>query len=369
MDISLYRRPFKLSNSLIDSELEMKISVITAVYNREKFLRQCLDSLLAQTYKNFEVILVDDGSSDSSLAILEEYCARDDRFVLIRHETNKGIVAAHRDGIVASCGDYITLLDSDDYMEPSLLENLASPALTEDVDLVIAGHTCFFEGSSKATKIFDSIPRGTYKGAECEKLKADAMRFDKKKCNRHVSPIMWSKLFKRELLLECNDLIPDSIKRADDFVRTYWAFFKATSLAVIDDYSYYCRLSPGEVQSTSKIKYEPEYFPNAIWRLEFLISNFPEKKYEAGYLDNYYYMSCMAVLAEGVSKKSKDEIKKRIESIVSGEKLQKAIELKAYKDFPFYFRLMRFPISHKNGGFLAFVALIYGKIVFWRNGV
>ena len=92
-----------------------KISVIIPVYNVEKYLRECLDSLLNQTFKDIEIICVNDGSTDGSLNILNEYASKDSRFIII-NQNNQGLSAARNNGLNVAKGDYVAFLDSDDYI-------------------------------------------------------------------------------------------------------------------------------------------------------------------------------------------------------------------------------------------------------------
>lgn len=108
-------------------EDKIKISVIIPVYNVEKYLRECLDCVLAQTFQDYEIICVDDGSTDKSLEILQEYKRKDDRFVILQ-QRHSGAGAARNHGIKLAEGKYIQFLDSDDYFEPNLLEEMCSRA-------------------------------------------------------------------------------------------------------------------------------------------------------------------------------------------------------------------------------------------------
>lgn len=106
----------------MDDKISIKISVIIPVYNVEKYLHQCVDSVLNQTYKNLEVILVDDGSKDSSGKICDEYAAKDSRVVVI-HKKNGGVSSARNVGISRATGKYIMYVDSDDWLELNAVEN------------------------------------------------------------------------------------------------------------------------------------------------------------------------------------------------------------------------------------------------------
>ena len=144
------------------------ISVIVPVYNVEKYLEECLDSIQNQTYSNIEIILVNDGSTDNSKEICEKYCKQDSRFLLINQE-NQGLSAARNKGVEISTGEYIVFVDSDDIIKTNYLEKLMQ-YMTEDVDIVeciftvkkmefldenIETTTIIFEGdSNEAVKFF-----------------------------------------------------------------------------------------------------------------------------------------------------------------------------------------------------------------------
>ena len=112
-----------------------KISIIIPVYNASKYLKKCIDSIVNQTYKNIEIICVNDGSSDDSLEILKKYKEKDDRIIIIDKE-NAGVCAARNDGIKSSTGNYITFVDSDDWLELDTIETLYKTLINEKVDVV-----------------------------------------------------------------------------------------------------------------------------------------------------------------------------------------------------------------------------------------
>ncbi len=114
---------------------DIKISVVVPIYNSEKYLYKCVDSLLGQTYSNIEVVLVDDGSTDSSPKICDDYAAFDSRVKVI-HQKNARIGAARNRGIEAASGDYITFIDSDDYLELNTYEKCVSLIQKHDPDII-----------------------------------------------------------------------------------------------------------------------------------------------------------------------------------------------------------------------------------------
>ena len=133
--------------------MENKISVIVPVYNVEKYVKRCIDSILNQTYKNLEVILINDGSTDKSGYICDMYARKDDRIKVI-HQMNKGVSKARDSGIKESSGEYILFIDSDDWIECNALEVLMNNVKYEEIDILIYGYKMeFIQKDNKKTKI------------------------------------------------------------------------------------------------------------------------------------------------------------------------------------------------------------------------
>jgi glycosyltransferase involved in cell wall biosynthesis len=131
----------------------VKISVIIPVYQAEEFLAKCVDSVLAQTEHDLEVILIDDGSTDCSANICDEYSARDDR-VRVIHKDNAGVSAARNTGIAEANGDYIGFVDSDDWIEPNMYERLLAEANKSGADIVMCDATTVYDnGRTQADTI------------------------------------------------------------------------------------------------------------------------------------------------------------------------------------------------------------------------
>lgn len=124
------------------------VSVIVPVYNVENYLRECLDSIVAQTYRNIEVILIDDGSKDSSGEICDEYADKDNRIKVI-HKENGGVSAARDTGLDVAKGEWISYVDSDDYIEDTMLETLICLAKENDVELAM----CSFKDISECENV------------------------------------------------------------------------------------------------------------------------------------------------------------------------------------------------------------------------
>lgn len=156
------------------------ISIIIPVYNVEKFLAKCLDSILSQTYTNWEAILVDDGSPDDCGKICDEYAAKDKRFKVI-HQTNGGVSVARQTGLDNATGDYIIHCDPDDWIEPTMLGDMFECAIANNADIVICDMTIhkgkLIEYSSQnlpenitSKKLQKKIIRQEFHGSLCNKL-------------------------------------------------------------------------------------------------------------------------------------------------------------------------------------------------------
>ena len=114
------------------------ISIIVPIYNVAPYLSQCIESLMEQTYKDIEMILVDDGSTDNSPAICEEYKKKDPRIRVI-HQENKGVVSARKEGLRAARGTYIGFVDGDDWIEPDMYACMYQKLIDQKVDIVMCG--------------------------------------------------------------------------------------------------------------------------------------------------------------------------------------------------------------------------------------
>ena len=146
--------------------MESLISVIIPVYNTESYIGVCLESLVKQTYTNFEVLMIDDGSTDNSGKICQEYTESDSRFHYYRKE-NGGVSSARNLGIEYSRGDYLTFVDSDDWIEPTYVEDLYRAALFNDAEVVVSNYKKFdVKDNCYWIHVFDDYYETHYSGEE-----------------------------------------------------------------------------------------------------------------------------------------------------------------------------------------------------------
>lgn len=195
-----------------------KVSIIVPIYNEEENLRKCIESLINQTYKELEIILINDGSTDKSKEIIESF--KDKRIVAI-HKKNTGISDTRNKGIDKSTGDYIMFVDSDDYLELNCIERLIETAEKENSEIVMFNY--YLETPSKRIEI--KLPK-----IEARNLKEDKDLLTK----IHLGPC--TKIFKSELIKD--NLFPLNLKY-EDVPFVVEAVIKAGKISFIPDYLYH----------------------------------------------------------------------------------------------------------------------------------
>lgn len=168
---------------------EPLISVIVPVYKVEEFIHQCVDSIIGQTYKNLEIILVDDGSPDNCPAICDEYAAKDSRVKVI-HKKNGGLSDARNAGMSICTGDYIAYVDSDDWIEPEMYSGIMKMMLENDLDIVFCTVREVINGE-KAGIRYEYYPDGTV---------CDAKEIQKRVLKNEIAAAVWFRLCRRECL-------------------------------------------------------------------------------------------------------------------------------------------------------------------------
>lgn len=202
----------------------MKISVIVAAYNVEKYIEKCLHSIIAQTYQNLEIIVVNDGSTDGTLAIIEEIAASDIRFLVVNKE-NGGLSSARNVGLDISSGDYIGFIDGDDYISPEMYENLIKEANDNDCDISMCA----------VQKVYNS-----YVENDC--LNETSVILSRQEAlqalveEEFVKHYAWNKLYRASLFASIRYPVG---KLYEDIFTTYKLFSLANKLAYSNQIGYY----------------------------------------------------------------------------------------------------------------------------------
>lgn len=196
------------------------ISIIVPVYNKEQYIKKCLDSLINQTYENIEIIIINDGSTDDSEKIIKEY---DDKRIKYYKNKNQGIGKTRNYGIEKSQGNYIMFVDIDDYIDKNACEILLKKAKTNNNDIVITNY--YNVEKDKITK------------NNIEKITKHSIN-EEKDILLKVNLAPWNKIYKKELIISNNIKFEENLKY-EDAVFVIEALIKANNIGQIDDYLYY----------------------------------------------------------------------------------------------------------------------------------
>lgn len=209
--------------------LPVKISVIVPVYNVEQYLSTCLNSCIHQTLYDIEIICVNDGSTDNSLAILQEFAKKDSRVVIV-DKANGGLSSARNAGVRKACGKKIMFLDSDDYLEPNACERVWLETLEGDADVVVFGTNIFPLDPEPNQWLYDTLNIYTHRywGFTPEVL------FDEP----GAKPFVWRQAYDRKFFTKFGLSFDENVKFGEDMVFQMEAFPHGWSFAFISDKLY-----------------------------------------------------------------------------------------------------------------------------------
>lgn len=231
------------------------ISIIVPIYNVDKYLEECLRSIINQTYQNIEIILVDDGSTDSSSNICREFSKIDNRVMYI-HQENRGVIVARKTGVQHATGEYIGFIDADDSIDANLIEEWVEILVKCErqgtyVDLLESG---YYTGYTKKHKLYGNIPQNVYASADMEFVIDNMIAYDRKKLYG-IHPSMCTKLFRRELLREVICDVDDSIFIGEDADCVYRFLLKCDVIVVSDICGYHYRMRNDSVTHSANKRY------------------------------------------------------------------------------------------------------------------
>lgn len=268
------------------------VSIVCPVYNVEKYINRCIDSFLAQTLSNWELIMIDDGSPDSSGKICDDYALSDDRIKVI-HKENGGVSAARQTGLEAALGEYIIHADPDDWVEKTMLEELYTKAKADDADIVICD---FYVEEADST---------LYKKQKPTSLKAQVVL---EEIFGRLHGSCWNKLVKRVCCTKYNAKFPVGVNYSEDtcfnvqllkhdikvsYLNKAFYHYVQTSESITGNFSHktldmckmyvdtLCTLLPEDSKMVKKAKESIKYnaFLNAILKDNELKQLYPEIKY------------------------------------------------------------------------------------------
>lgn len=272
----------------MERQSEILVSVIVAIYKVEDYLEQCVQSIIDQTYRNIEIILVDDGSPDRCPAICDGFSKRDSR-VYVTHKENEGSVYARRTGLLKATGQYVLMVDGDDYMDPHYIENLVRTAEKNAADVVVDSFMVSYPNREFVEKIYHQV--GTYRNDKLTEMKRTLIyagtyfRFG-------INPALWNKLFRRDELLRYYLDIPKQLTLGEDFAVSIPFMACAECISVIDSDAYY---HYRQRENSMVRAYDPKLNQKVGCLVDYLRQQENLKLFDTqlNYYYSWLYMSCM----------------------------------------------------------------------------
>lgn len=262
----------------------MKLSIIVPVYKVEPYLRRCVDSILAQTFTDFELILVDDGSPDGCPAICDEYAEKDSRVKVI-HKGNGGLSDARNAGLDVAQGEYIGFVDSDDLIKPDMYSNLIKLARETRADIVVCGIEVIDEDGNKEMNWPETLVSGVYS--------SDELINNFSYISSQIMPSVANKIFARKIFAELR--FPKGKLYEDGFIQI--DLYKLCNLVAVDEYYGYCyqNIRKGSITNSSFSPRNFDWIELKEHNLRFFIKNkidmqigFAVEEYVNTYLRQYF---------------------------------------------------------------------------------
>lgn len=217
----------------------MYYSIIVPIYKVEVYLPECIESILTQTHKDFELILVDDGSPDNCPQICDDYAKKDNRIKVI-HKKNGGLVSARKAGIKAALGEYVCFVDGDDFVSEDMLEAYERELCKNKADIICAGYSAYyFDGRVNAVK--QNIKSGFYDKKTLLQNIYLKMLSVPPFFSFYIMPSLCTKCLKKDIIKTVYRDITENITLGEDVAVTYPAMLFSSSVSVIDYYGYMYR--------------------------------------------------------------------------------------------------------------------------------
>ena len=326
------------------------ISIIVPVYNVEKYLNQCVDSILNQTFADFELILVDDGSKDASPQICDGYLAEDDR-VFVIHQQNSGQVVARKAGLQRAVGEYVFFVDSDDWIELNALEVACQSAKDNDADIVtFGGYFCY--SNNRRLPVNQPIKAGVFDKTGITKEIYPKMLYSGRFFYFGIYAAMWNKIFKRSILMPNMVNVDPRLRIGEDGVTTFATFLDANKICVLDNQHLYDYRDNNHSITRS---YCANQFDNAKLLIQTLRDiNKAKNVYDLSEQIDYYFMyNVYSIFIEEFYYRYKKSLVSRIEylkSIANDASVKKVVNKIKYDDMPRSFRV--FFDNLKKGNFV-----------------
>lgn len=215
----------------------MTFSIIVPIYKIEPYLRKCIESVLQQSYSDYELILVDDGSPDNCPSICDEYASNNNKIIVV-HKENGGLVSARKAGLEKASGDYAICLDGDDFLHPECLQKVISVIREHNPDVVCFGYIIYSDNEERLHPVFCK-KYGFYSRDSIENTVLPNLIYTKK--GNKLAPVVWSKVFKMDVYRKYQNKVSNSISMGEDAACSYPIICNCQSLYFMEDCLYYYR--------------------------------------------------------------------------------------------------------------------------------
>lgn len=212
------------------------VSIIVPLYNAEKYIEKCIKSIMEQTFENMEIILVDDGSIDKSGRICDEFSKKDKRIKVI-HKENGGLVSARKAGILCATGEYVTYVDSDDWIDSDRIERMITVAVEKNSDLVYGMIKIQYPNNILRVMPI-GIEEGYYEGENYIKLLENIVDVNNFYTSK-LFPSLWAFLFRTEIIKKVQMTIPEKIRYNEDVACLFSVMLRSRNMEVLGEGGYY----------------------------------------------------------------------------------------------------------------------------------
>lgn len=329
----------------------IKVSIIVPIFNAELYLNKCLDSIVKQTYKDIEIILVNDGSTDNSGEICDKYASKDKR-IIVFHKENGGVSSARNIGLNVSTGDYIMFIDSDDWVESNMVNTLVKIQEVSNYDVIMFGS--YIENTKH-----DKTKRVKFK-KESFNSKNEIMKFLPSFIKDEKITTLWNKIYKSSVIKKNNVKFNEELSIAEDALFNYKVFTEINSFHITEECLYHYMIR--DVESLTK-KYNPQKYEMLTYVNDYLLYAIEQKLLDSNILLSAQYIrvkniySCLLDLFnENYSFKLMIKLK-YIKGILRKEDIKHFPDLGSKK-----FEILSWVLSTKNIIFIYFVVFIISKI-------
>ncbi len=335
----------------MDSKLSPKISVIIPVYNISDYLKQCLDSVVNQTYQNIEIICINDGSTDNSLEILEQYANKDKRIKVVS-KRNGGLSAARNTAHRYVTGKYIMYLDGDDWIDINTCETAAFKAEKEKADVVFWNYVREFGAVSKPQTIYGEkeIVFATAPSIQRVHRRFAGLYENELRCPEKADSIVtaWGKLYRSEIILQNNITFVDTkiIGTEDALFNLYVFGYVKKAVYLPEFFNHYRKNNKSSLTNSYKSKLKEQWDVLHRYMREYISRNELDDSFNTA-LDNRISLSIIGlglnVFGGGINASSK---KAEIKSVISSEKYRSASRKLKLKYFPLHWKPFFFFAKH-----------------------